>query len=154
MVAVDAASTEGVDAECRPFTQDAGNEEHTYHYTFTFAPTFEAFYLSGYEAQAFGSGAGNTSDIDGNNFVQTDWDLGNGSTHGDISFGSADAEGPVTSFAAQGVNVDTTAAIVPFPANDTIFSVVATDGFRIGWGEEGSQSEGWFPWLSGSVFIR
>jgi hypothetical protein len=153
MVAVEPAAIEGIDAQCRPFTQDAGNGFHTYHYTFTFAPSFGEFYLSDYEAQANGSGPGNTADI--GPFQQSDWDLCHQGTHGDISFGSAAEDGPVTSFAAEGTDTDTVNAIVPWPAGATAYPVTAgTTDFRIGWGEEGSQSEGWFPWASGSVFVR
>ena len=153
MVAVEPAAVEGIDAQCRPFTQDAGNQAHTYHYTFTFAPTFTEFYLADYEAQANGSGAGNTADI--GPFVQSDWALCHQGTHGDISFGSADDAGPVTSFAAEGTDVDTVNALVPWPSDGSSYAVgAATSGFRIGWGEEGSQSEGWIPWASGSVFVR
>ena len=153
LVAVEAAAIEGIDGQCRPFTQDAGNGAHTYHYTFTFAPTFTEFYLSDYEAQAFGSGPGNTADI--GPFEQSVWDLCHAGTHGDISFGSADDPGPVTSFAAEGTDVDTIDELVPWPAGTSSYAVGgATANFRIGWGEEGSQDEGWFPWAAGSIFIR
>ena len=153
MVAVEAASIEGIDELCRPFTRDTGPQVHTYHYTFTFPPTFTEFYLGDYQAQANCSGNGNTADI--GPFVQSDWNLCHQGTHGDISFGSADAAGPVTSFAAEGTDVDTTNALVPWPAGNASYGVGgATTDFRIGWGEEGSQSEGWIPWAEGSIFLR
>ncbi|EDM74142.1 hypothetical protein PPSIR1_32799, partial [Plesiocystis pacifica SIR-1] len=42
-----------------------------------------------------------------------------------------------------------------FPTGDTPFQLQATSTtLRIGWGEGGSQDEGWFPWWSGVIFVR
>lgn len=153
MVAVEPADIEGIDAQCRPFTRDAGNLSHTYHYTFSFPPSFTEFYLADYQAQANAAGNGNTADI--GPFVQSVWSICHQGTHGDISFGTGDDAGPITSFAAEGTDVDTPDALVPWPAGNSSYSIgAATTNFRIGWGEEGSQSEGWFPWAEGSVFLR
>ena len=151
LFAEDPAAIEGVNAACQPFTRDQGGDSHAYHYTFDFPPGFSEFFLSNYQAAPF-PGAGGTSDI-GPQFVQTLWTVAAGNQHGDISFGSPADAGPITSFAAQGVDVDLNVGFIPWPADGVIFSL-AGPGFRIGWGEAGGQSEGWLPWSSGNVFVR
>ncbi|EDM78018.1 hypothetical protein PPSIR1_23414 [Plesiocystis pacifica SIR-1] len=152
LTAVEPAVEEGVDASCRPFTSD-GDGDHTYYWDITFLPTFEAFYLSDYSMRANGNDA---SGIVGAVFTQTSWDDANGnSVQGDVSFGSGDEPGPTTSFAVENPNVNCTSCVTDFAANDTPFTLAGpTSLFRIGWGEAGSEDEGWFPWWSGSVYLR
>ena len=152
LFAVVPADIAGLDASCRPYTQDVGAQNHTYHYTFTFPPTFSEFYLYQYKAQAFGAGPGHTADIGW--FVQTLWDVGYQGARGDISFGSADVDGPITSYAAKGAEVDSVDDLLPWPGGTWRYAFETTDRFRIGWGEQGHQSEGWIPWASGVIYLR
>lgn len=155
-VGVEEAFSSGIDDACQPYTMDDGGS-HTHHYTFSFPAGYSEFYLDGYTAQA-NSGEGGTSEIRGNRFVQTEWTEGyslDGAHHGDISFGDANADGPTTSFAAQGMQTMTPAALLAWPAGNTTFSVGASStAFRIGWGEGGPQWEGWRPWVAGSIYLR
>jgi hypothetical protein len=32
--------------------------------------------------------------------------------------------------------------------------VTSTSTLRIGWGEEGLDGEGWYPWFAGTIFVR
>jgi hypothetical protein len=156
LTAVAVAPIAGVDGMCRPYTRDAAGD-HTYHYTIPFPPGFGEFYLQDYKARANGSDANNTSDIQPANFKQTLWTVANkaGGT-GDISFGSADEAGPSTSYAAQLVNnFDCWDCELDWPPGAMIFTVLAdSKALRIGWGEAGSQAEGWFPWWAGTIRIR
>jgi len=153
LVAVDSGSNSGIDAMGRPFTQD-GTGDHTYHYTFDFPAGFTEFYLQGYEMRA-NAVAGNTSEINPANFVQTDWGFGFGGSDGDVSFGDAAAVGPVTSYAALAQAVGCEACITPWPAGATLFSVGGSSvALRIGWGEGGGEAEGWYPWWAGTIFLR
>ncbi len=156
MVAVDSASTAGIDDNHRPYTRDT-SDNHTYHYTIPFPAGFDAFYLSGYKAKANAAGGGNTSDIYPDTFQQTLWSKAylEGGV-GDISFGAAEAEGPVASFARELTSrFDNASAELPWPADGEIFEVTGTSSaFRIGWGEAGPQYEGWYPWWAGTIFVR
>ena len=75
---------------------------------------------------------------------------------GDISFGSAAADGPITSYAAElNANVGCVECTVNWPAGAEVFELPeSSDEFRIGWGEAGPQSEGWYPWWSGTIRVR
>ncbi|MEM9460588.1 MAG: fibrinogen-like YCDxxxxGGGW domain-containing protein [Myxococcota bacterium] len=151
MTAVEPAPTSGLDELCRPFTQDDGGG-HTYHYTIPFPAGFSEFMLVDYVARA---NAVETSDMDGAHFQQSDWSVAVGGHRGDVGFGAAEDPGPVTSLAAEGVAQSCQACEFAFPANGEIFTVpVVSEGFRIGWGETGSQHEGWYPWWSGSIRLR
>jgi len=153
LVAVEAAPTEGIDTSCRPYTQDAAGA-HTYHYTFSFPPGFSAFYLADYTMKA-NAASGDTSDISPGTFVQSSWNTGYLSAHGDVSFGSAEAMGPATSYAAQGTTVGCERCITDWPADRSVVVLPAdATSFRIGWGEAGSQAEGWYPWWGGTIALR
>ncbi|WP_244923865.1 fibrinogen-like YCDxxxxGGGW domain-containing protein [Enhygromyxa salina] len=152
--AIEAASVEGIDAMCRPYTRD-GQGEHTYVFDLTFPPGFESFYLSAHVMKANAAG-GDSSDITPAGFVQTDWNLGYGQA-GDVSFGSADDAGPVVSYAAllvDPVSCQSCETALPLDPAGPYLVGSATTLFRVGWGESGSQSEGWYPWWSGSVYLR
>ena len=155
MVAVEAAPTAGIDANCLPYTRDAAGV-HSYYYTFTFPAGFTQFYLSGYQARA-NAGPGNSSDITPSSFVMSNWNVAYlaGGT-GDIGFGSGEAAGPVTSYAATlGVTTSCEACTLAWPPGTQIYSVGATSThFRIGWGEAGPEFEGWYPWYSGTIRLR
>ncbi len=74
---------------------------------------------------------------------------------GDVSFGSGEEMGPVTSYAAENPNINCTSCITAFEANDTPFALSGPSTlFRVGWGEAGSEDEGWYPWWSGCVYLR
>ena len=156
ITAVEAAVTEGIDMNCRPFTQDT-NGDHTYYWDIEFPPGFDALWLdANYVLQAFGLNGGNTSEIQANVFVQSTWDDAHeGTAHGDVSFGSADEPGPVTSFAAEGTDQECFDCQMAFPSPMTPFQLGANSStLRIGWGEGGSQTEGWYPWFDGAIYIR
>lgn len=155
LVAVDGAAIEGIDPECRPFTRDGG-DGHTYHYTIPFPGGFTQLMLVDYVARA-NAGPGDVSDLSYDTlWVQTSWDLANQSARGDISFGAAEEAGPVASFAR------TTAAAfsclsceLPYAENLTIYSLgLESQALRLGWGEVGSELEGWYPWWSGTIRLR
>ena len=147
--------SEGIDAECRPFTRDTDNG-HTYTFDFGFPAGFDAFYLQDYVIKA-NAGPGDVSEMR-TSFAQSDWVQAYESMppNGDVSFGCADEPGPVTSYSAQITeNFECNDCDVPFPGGSTPYMVGATcTTFRIGWGETGEQSEGWYPWWSGTVYVR
>jgi hypothetical protein len=160
----DAAAAEaGFDDQHRPFTRD-NEAAHSYHYTFAFPCGFTEFILRSYEAKA-NAGPGHASEIDANTFIQDDWTAAYGISNagppvagfGDISFGSGDATGPVTSYAAQATTNGCESCVFtwPGPLNE-VYSVGpdAATSFRIGWGEVGTEAEGWYPWWSGSILLR
>ena len=64
--------------------------------------------------------------------------------------------GAVTSFARAGMDIECTSCDPFFPNDDPVlvhaFGPETT--LRIGWGEEGPESEGWYPWWSGYVYLR
>ncbi len=152
MVAEEVANTAAIDGNCRPYTRDSGNQEHSYHYTFAFPAGFSAFYLDDYVVRA---NASNTSDLDPGQFVQGSWSQANGGSKGDISFGTAGQNGPVTSYARYVDAQNCQSCQIAFPRNGRVFALGGTyDTFRMGWGERGSQSEGWYPWWSGSIMLR
>ncbi len=148
-----AAPTEGIDEECRPFTRDAGSN-HSYHYTIPFPPGFTEFYLHDYVLKA-NAGNNNTSDI--TNWTQTLWNpayIAGGS--GDVSFGSAEEAGPVTSYSdTLPGNLSCFDCETPWPGMMSIYQTgMESKAFRIGWGEGGPEAEGWFPWWSGTIRVR
>lgn len=159
----DADVSAGIDAAHRPYTRDAAGN-HTYYYTFDVPCGFTEFFLDGYVAHANAlPGGADTSEIAASTFAQTLWQrayLVTGTDpdvagSGDISFGSGSSTGPVTSYAAEGTSVDCESCDIPWPAGVRIFSVGGTStSFRIGWGEAGAQSEGWYPWWSGTIMVR
>jgi cysteine-rich repeat protein len=151
MLAVQVAPTEGIDAQCRPFTTD-GAGDHTYHYTIPFPPTFSAFYLQDFVTKA-NAGPNHTSEIA--TFTQTTWDLANGGCYGDVSFGDAGQNGPTTSYAAENANFSCNNCETAWPGANAIYDIGAdSSALRIGWGEGCGELEGWFPWWSGTVRVR
>jgi len=157
LTAVDAAATEGVDAADGPFTRDADGDVHTYHYTFDFQPRYSAFYLL--EWQIKGNAApGFEADISPV-FGMSTWDQGYrcdgapGCGWGDVGFGSPSA--PVTSYGATlSTEIRCDACVENFPGGDAVHAVGDSGAFRVGWGEGGVESEGWYPWWGGRVFLR
>ena len=157
MVAVDSASTASIDSSYRPYTRDT-SDRHTYHYTFQFCSGYDEFILHNYVARANGANSSNTADIYPSSFKQTVWKTAHttGGT-GDISFGSPDAAGPVTSFGAQLTSsFDCYNCQLKWPPGSKAFKIAKAtkNGFRIGWGEGGPQHEGWYPWWSGTIKLR
>lgn len=151
MVAIDAAGTEGINDSCRPFTRD-GSGAHTYTYTFTFNPGFSEIAMRGWVIRANGSNSANTSDL--GQFRQTNWNTASGGNWGDGSFGSATQSGPVDSFEPNIADQSCHNCTHAWPNNDRVYSVPQTSQFRLGWGEWGTQSEGWYPWWEGDVYLR
>ncbi|WP_255215816.1 fibrinogen-like YCDxxxxGGGW domain-containing protein [Pseudenhygromyxa sp. WMMC2535] len=154
---VEAAPSAGIDDACRPFTQDAEGP-HTYYWDIEFPPTFESFYLSGFTIKD-NAGTDLASDISPDVFVQSDWELaylGSEAGVGDVSFGAAENTGPTTSFAATlDESLSCSACETPFPNDLQLYEVDTTSStFRIGWGEAGTQAEGWYPWWSGTIYLR
>jgi len=139
---------------CTPSTQDA-NSAHSYHYSFSFPAGFQEFYFSGYLARA--RAADNAkSEIDPARFQQGLWSLGHGDQHGDISFGAAEQLGPLTSYARTlQAKIECEDCHLDWPEPEQNYDLgEESHRFRIGWGEEGGQAEGWFPWFGGSIFLR
>jgi hypothetical protein len=156
MVGVEPAPVAAFDAMNRPCTRD-GSGSHTYHYTFQFPGGFSEFYLNNYELRANGANTSNTSDIYPSRFVQTSWSSAqNGNAVGDVSFGTSDDPGPLTSYAEHiGYNFDCYNCTLAWPRGSEIFTLPSSStAFRIGWGEHGPQSEGWCPWWSGTIRLR
>jgi len=153
IVEIDDATNFDVDDECRPYTRDLGGG-HTYYWDIEFPPGFDSFYLDQYSLRANAGGIAQ-SDIDFEDFIQGDWNQAYGNNSGDVSFGSALEDGPETSFAAAGASFDCEACEQLFPELETIFELPALSStLRIGWGEDGIEAEGWYPWYSGKIFIR
>jgi hypothetical protein len=155
MVAVDSAGTEGIDPVNGPNTGPDGSGDHTYHYSFDFDPGYSSFYLESYQIKA-NAASGDLSDIFSGSFVQSDWSIGNSGSYGDVSFGDANASGPITSYAAQiSTNEQCQTCTHDWPPGTIVFDMGATaTAFRIGWGEGGGESEGWYPWYQGTIFLR
>jgi len=154
MVAVDGATTEGIDPTYGPYTQD-GSGDHTYHYSFDFDPGYSSFYLASYQIKA-NAGSGDESDLHSATFVQSDWSMGNSGSYGDISFGDASATGPLTTYATELVSLaQCQTCTYDWPPGATVFTLGASStAFRIGWGEGGGEYEGWYPWYQGTIFLR
>jgi hypothetical protein len=156
LVAVDTANIQGIDAQGRPYTQD-GSGGHTYHYTFQVPSGFTRFRLHAFQSKAYAGGS-YTSDLAvESTFKMTLWTkafIAGG--WGDIGFGAASQDGPVTSYARELTNhIECTSCVFDWPAPDTIYDLgEEVTAFRIGWGEDGGQYEGWYPWWSGTIFLR
>lgn len=156
MVAVDPADTASFDG-CKPRTRD-GSGAHTYHYTFDFPAGFSQFFFSNYEAKAYADvSRGDTSEF---GWLQTSWQAANGGgavNRGDISFGSGNAAGPITSYSRFFGQTQCGECVLPWTqfGPSTPFDVPGSaTKFRIGWGESGPQHEGWYPWWSGGIRLR
>jgi len=155
LVAIKKAVIGAFDSRFRPYTRDT-NGEHTYHYTFSFPSGYQEFYLNNYIAKA-NAGPKHTSDIYPSSFMQSLWNKAfkRGGV-GDISFGSPDENGPTTSYARHlKSNITCYDCVIAWPANKQVFKLrQSSKAFRIGWGESGGESEGWYPWWSGTIRIR
>jgi hypothetical protein len=154
--AVDSAPNAGVDDKCRPWTRD-GNGDHVYHYTFDFPAGFEEARFDDYHARA-NSPKGDVSELDPP-AKQTSW---TGSTR-DISFGTAAQSGPIDSYARH-VSTNCTqhghpnyccqSCEIAWQWTNPLSFGQTRKTFRIGWGESGGQSEGWYPWWKGTIKLR
>ena len=155
MKAEDGASTNGIDSNDRPYTQDDVGD-HTYHYTIPFPAGFDQFYLDNYAIRAFAA-SGDTSDL---GYTQTSWDLAfvDGGA-GDISFG-APGSGPIASYHRQINQIPSSkrscnSCTIDWPLNKTTYDFSQNrTKFRVGWGEAGGQYEGWYPWYKGRICVR
>jgi len=148
------AGIDGIDSSYRPYAQDTTNP-HSYTYTFQFPAGFSGFFLSNFITKAY-AGEGHYSDIYGPSFTQSDWDWAYGDTWGDVSFGSADEVGPVTSYAVYftSSSMQCEDCEIGWPGGSTLYSVSSSTAFRIGFGDEGGEYEGWYPWWSGTIYVR
>jgi hypothetical protein len=162
LVAVESAAKAGFDTQHRPYTLDADGA-HTYHYSFDFPCGFSEFFLLNFAARsALATEGAGSSEINVSSFVQRTWNQGYFLTIaepaagvGDISFGAGDQGGPITSFAQLGTTTECDDCELPWPGGTTIFGQAGRSTvFRIGWGEAGTQAEGWFPWFSGTIMLR
>ncbi|MEC7985301.1 MAG: MopE-related protein, partial [Myxococcota bacterium] len=148
----DLAGIEGVDLTFGPYTRD-GSGSHYYFYEFDFASTYNEFYLSDWTVLAY-TAYGHTSEVCGSIVSWT----GGYTNNGDIALGSPDDSGPVASMYAgtiSGCLFECVSCETDWPAGNQIYTVGSNaDALRIAWGEEGSQSEGWYPWYSGLVYLR
>jgi len=144
----------GFDSAYRPYTQDQEGA-HTYHYTFFVPFGYSSFYLSGYQMKA-NAVSGYVSDIQVNGFVQSTWTFAYGNTWGDVSFGTPDQEGPITSYARTlGFELQCDTCVVDWVPGSTPYEIGASSSaFRIGFGEEGGEYEGWYPWWAGLIYVR
>jgi hypothetical protein len=133
-----------------PKTRD-GSDSHFYYYTFKFNSGYTEFMFEDLIVKA-NAGNGATSDLKSSIFTMTTWEQGYSGSRGDVAFGS-NVE-PVYSLAEDvGTNSckDCTYTLPDFVP----YSVgTSKNRFRFGWGEKGSQSEGWYPWYSGNVYLR
>jgi hypothetical protein len=170
MVAVDPASTSGFDSSFRPYTQDLKTSgsvpvSDTYEYTFNFPAGYTQFFLSSYQLRANGATSADTSDLTPSLFHQTVWTTANlpatsctasSGNVGDVSFGTPASSGPVTSYAALLTAAWSQAsATLNWPGNTSVYTVPSSTQFRIGWGEAAcAQTEGWYPWWSGTIMLR
>ena len=145
--------TNGIDLAFGPYTLDSGSQSHYYFYEFTFPPTYEQFYLSGWIVRAYTAG-NHTSEVCGS---IVSWSSGL-TSHGDIALGSPDDSGPVASMYA-GTSANCLFSCVncqtSWPFGNQIYTVGSNaDTLRIAWGEWGTQNEGWYPWYAGLLYLR
>lgn len=75
---------------------------------------------------------------------------------GDVSFGTPDAAGPVTSYGATlGTQWQCENCTSGWPGGSAVYDIGASSSqFRVGWGEIGGQTEGLYPWWSGTIMLR
>ena len=146
----------GIDGSCRPYTLEAGN--HWAEYDFNFPSGYQEFHLSGYVASAYNTN-GDQSET-GYNFVTdaANWYPDNpfySQFAGDISFGSPVNQGPTTSFTDAGVVFGCDGCTQAWTPGAQVYDVGAPSTvFRLSWGERGGQSEGWYPWWDGYIWLR
>lgn len=150
MTNVEAANTRGIDATTGPYTRD-GSSNHTHYYTFTFSSGFSEFRFDDYKIRANASGS-HTSDINPNAFVVSSWNRAYGSCNGDVGFGAASV-GPQVSLASINGQNSCRNCTYTLPNNTYNVNQNATK-FRVVWGEQCGESEGWKPWYAGAVYLR
>lgn len=158
----------GIDLTYGPHTRD-GDKSHTYYYTFNVPFGYTHFRMGGDTPHGgpftirSNAASNASSDVNQSVFTQSNWskafhgDATNqtGDTVGDVSFGSTTA--PVTSLARRvsGLqNYNQNAEIRPFDPGTTYSVGSPATQFRFGWGENGTQHEGWYPWYSGLIWFR
>ena len=159
MTALDSTGVEGIDVTYGPYTQDGG-DNHMYLYEFDFLPGIMEFYLSDWSIKA-NSGGNAVSEYGYWSF--TSWTAPNFSLcgEGDVIFGGNTA--PVISY-GDTVNQNTCLGngaqscydcVTPWPLGTDIFPMTTNEyGFTVGWAEGGGESEGWYPWYTGTVYLR
>ena len=136
---------------------DFGDQNHYYHYDFDYPPFYDQFYFDDWVVRANGGGSGNTSEIE--QAFQT-WAIGmdaNIPLVGDIAIGSPFDIGPVASmYEAAGMTrlFDCASCELLWPSTQIYTTATASDQIRVAWGEQGAQSEGWYPWYEGTLFVR
>ena len=137
-----------------PRTRDSGNQSHYYFYEFDYPLGYSEFYLHDWIVRAYAA-SGSTSEVCGS---VVNWS--NGLTgHGDIALGSPDDSGPAASMfsgsTAPGCLFSCKDCSVAWPEGTQVYEPdTSADQMRIAWGEYGSQSEGWYPWYTGTLFFR
>lgn len=142
-----------IDQTTGPRTRDSGNQSHYYFYEFDYPSGYTEFYLNNWSVRAYAS-SGSTSEVCGS---IVNWSAGLVS-HGDVALGSPDDTGPVASMypsTASGCFFSCRDCTVAWPQGQQVYETdMAADQMRIAWGEYGSQSEGWYPWYGGTVYLR
>lgn len=149
MRVVDLAEAAGIDDQGRPYTRD-GTGAHAYLYDIPLGFSASAIYLSDYQARA-NSGSGDTSEF--GRSIGGNWAFNSTTTRGDIAIGGTNER--LASFSKEGLNTGCESCVIDFPADKRIYPAAsAFSTLRLGWHEGGSQHEGWYPWWSGSIFVR
>lgn len=146
---VDFAEVAGIDDQGRPYTRD-GSGAHAYLYEIPLGFSASAIYLSDYQARA-NSGSGYTSEF--GTPIGGNWAMNSTTMRGDIAIGGATER--LASFSKEGLKTGCESCVIKFPADKRIYPAAsAFSTLRLGWQESGSQPEGWYPWWSGSIFVR
>jgi len=151
VVPLQAAVIDGVDPECRPYSEyPDGGGAFAYYWDITFPPGFSAFFLRGYEVKSIGE-----PEL---KYPQTTWQQAYDFPNGALSLGSAYDQGPLANWVTDNGMPESFAdgQVLPYPKQDHVFMLLgeSSDLLRIGWGETGIYAEGLFPWWSGQIFLR
>ena len=150
MTRVTSANTYGIDATHGPYTND-GAGSHTHYYTFTFSAGYSEYWFFDYNVRANGSGS-HTSDINPSHFIVSSWNQGYSSCYGDVGFGAAEAAPQVSLASIVGSN---SCSSCQYTMPSSVYAAGFTSTkFRMVWGEGCGQSEGWYPWYSGYIYLR
>lgn len=148
VVALEKAQNEGIDDECRPFS-DKVNAAFAYYWDISFPPGFDAFFLRGYEVKGLGD-----AEL---SYPQVLWEKAYDFPNGALSLGDGHADGPLANWANDGGMLGSffDGQILPYPLQDVAFDLgKESDLLRIGWGEIGKNPEGLYPWWAGQIFVR
>lgn len=148
VVALQKAQIEGIDDECRPFT-DKVNDAFAYYWDISFPPSFGAFFLRGYEVKGLG-------DVE-LNYPQLLWEKAYDFPDGALSLGNGHDDGPLANWANDGgmLGSFSDGQVLPYPVQEIAFKLgKESDLLRIGWGEIGQNHEGLYPWWAGQIFVR